>query len=291
MITSPGQAAEHRAAPGTVRVLGPADLPAALEVLAQDPVVNVFAEYRSRLTRLDQRWLGGQMWGYVEGGELTSLCHVAANMVPVQASPQACVAFARRALRRRRASSTIVGPRDAVSGLWAELSEEWGAPREARWDQPHLELRSAPAVAADPGVRRTEPEDLEVLYPACVAMYEEEVGVSPEVDGGRNLYRARVAQLISRGWSFARIENGRVVFKAEVACVTPSACQIQGVYVDPDRRGEGLAAQGMAAVVEIALREIAPVVSLYVNAHNTAARRAYERVGFEQTATFSTLMF
>jgi predicted GNAT family acetyltransferase len=29
---------------------------------------------------------------------------------------------------------------------------------------------------------------------------------------------------------------------------------------------------------------------LYVNDHNTAARRAYERVGFEQTATFASIL-
>ena len=56
------------------------------------------------------------------------------------------------------------------------------------------------------------------------------------------------------------------------------------MYVAPDRRGEGLATAGMAAVVELALREIAPVVSLYVNEHNVAARRAYERAGFGRPA-------
>jgi len=47
----------------------------------------------------------------------------------------------------------------------------------------------------------------------------------------------------------------------------------------------------MAAVVEAALRDIAPIVSLYVNEHNAPARRAYEAVGFRQTATFATIMF
>jgi len=47
----------------------------------------------------------------------------------------------------------------------------------------------------------------------------------------------------------------------------------------------------MAAVVAMALREIAPVVSLYVNKHNVPARRAYEAVGFEQTDVFATIMF
>jgi predicted GNAT family acetyltransferase len=124
-----------------------------------------------------------------------------------------------------------------------------------------------------------------------VAMYTEEVGVSPESDGGRNMYRARVSQLVNRGWSFSRIENGKVLFKAEIACASPSACQVQGVYVAPDRRGEGLGASGMASVVAHARREIAPTVALYVNAHNVAARAAYAKVGFAQTTTFSTLMF
>ena len=292
MLASQGRYADRpQGRSASVRVLGPADLPAALEVLAADPVTNVFVEYRSRMTQLDPRWLGGQMWGYVVDGRLESLCHVGANLVPVAGTPEACAAFADRALRQRRLSSTIVGPRDAVELLWSDLADEWGTPRELRWDQPHLEIATPAEVAADPGVRRTAPEEIDTIYPACVAMYEEEVGISPEIDGGRNLYRARVAQLVNRGWSFSRIEDGRVVFKAEVACATPAACQIQGVWVDPERRGEGLCTRGMAAVVDVALREIAPTVALYVNGHNVAARTAYERVGFRQSATFSTIMF
>lgn len=274
-----------------MRVLGPSDLPAALDVLATDPVTNVFVEYRSRLTQLDQRWLGGQMWGYVADGQLQALCHVGANLVPVAGTPESCAAFAARAVRRRRVSSTIVGPRDAVELLWTDLAGAWGTPREMRWDQPHLETATPSTVTPDPLVRRTTPSEIDTLYPACVAMYEEEVGVSPELDGGRHLYRARVAQLVNRGWSFSRIEDGKVVFKAEVACATPAACQIQGVWVDPERRSEGLCTRGMAAVVEFALREIAPTVALYVNGHNIAARTAYERVGFRQSGTFATIMF
>jgi predicted GNAT family acetyltransferase len=81
------------------------------------------------------------------------------------------------------------------------------------------------------------------------------------------------------------------VFKAEVAHATAKAAQIQGVWVAPDRRGKGLAAAGVAAVVEACRRDIAPVVSLYANAWNEPALRAYTRVGFEQTSTFATVMF
>lgn len=274
-----------------IRLLGASDLTEFLALAAADPVVNVFADYRARTTNLDPRWLGGEMWGRFTDGRLTAACHVGANLVPVQADREAVVAFAERALARGRVSATIVGLHDAVEAFWQVAAQEWGRPRELRWRQRHLELSRQPSVEPDPLVRRTTRDDLDRLYPACVAMYTEEVGVSPEDGGGADLYRARVSQLIARGWSFARFEGGRVVFKAEVACVSPYAAQVQGVYVPPDRRGEGLGSRGMAAVAAYVMKDVAPVASLYVNEWNLAARRSYERVGFRETARFSTIMF
>jgi predicted GNAT family acetyltransferase len=274
-----------------VRPLGAADLGAFLALARRDPVVNVFADYRATTTNLEPRWLGGEMWGRFDGGTLSAACHVGANLVPVQATAEDAAAFAERALTRGRTVSTIVGPQEAVRVFWNGVASSWGRPRETRWEQPHMEIAQAPHVTPDPLVRRTTHADMAELYPACVAMYTEEVGVSPESGGGAELYRARVAQLVSRGWSFARFDGDRLVFKAEVACATAYAAQVQGVYVPPDRRGEGLATAGMAAVVDIVRREIAPVVSLYVNEWNTPARAAYERVGFRETARFATVMF
>jgi GNAT superfamily N-acetyltransferase len=274
-----------------IRLLGPADLDAFLALAARDPVVNVFADYRARTTSLEPRWLGGEVWGRWVGGDLVAACHVGANLVPIGASAEDARSFGERALTRGRTVSTLVGPAEPVRAFWDTVAGAWGRPREQRWVQPHLVLSGAPLVEPDPLVRRSTRADFDALYPQCVAMYTEEVGVSPELGGGGELYRARVLQLISRGWSFVRVEGGRVVFKAEVACASPYAAQIQGVYVAPDRRGEGLATRGMAAVADIVRREIAPNVSLYVNEWNTPARAAYERVGFRQTATFATVMF
>ena len=52
-----------------------------------------------------------------------------------------------------------------------------------------------------------------------------------------------------------------------------------------------LAIDCLAAVVDIVRREIAPVVSLYVNDWNESARAVYEKVGFRETARFATVMF
>src|SRR4051794_14032317 len=139
------------------------------------------------------------MWGRFDGGELVAACHVGANLVPVEARPDDARAFAERALTRSRSVSTIVGPHEAVEVFWNTVAGQWGRPRELRWQQPHLEIDHDPLVEGHPDARRTTRADLDLLYPACVAMYTEEVGVSPELGGGADLYRARVQQLISRG--------------------------------------------------------------------------------------------
>jgi uncharacterized protein len=132
---------------------------------------------------------------------------------------------------------------------------------------------------------------LDTLLPAAVAMFTEEVGVSPtRVDGGA-AYRARVAELVRAGQSLAWIEDGRVLFKADVGAVSRAACQLQGVWVAPQFRGQGIGQRATAAVVEYARTAIAPVVSLYVNDYNLAARAAYDRVGFRQVGTYSSVLF
>ena len=275
----------------SLRLLDDSDRDEALLLCDRDPVTNVFVSARLRAAGLDPGRLGAQLWGYSGGGRLTSLCYSGANLVPVAATSSAVTAFAGRARLQGRRCSSIVGPAPAVGELWRLLSPHWGRPREVRAAQPVLAISGAPLVPADPLVRAVRPGELDILLPACVDMFTEEVGVSPVgVDGGA-AYRARVMELIRVGRSFARIEDDRVVFKAEVGSVTPQVCQVQGVWVPPDLRGRGIAARGMAAVVAIALECIAPVVTLYVNDFNAPARAAYRRVGFTETGAFMSVLF
>jgi predicted GNAT family acetyltransferase len=275
-----------------VRVLDDQDGPAVVDLLAGDPVGNVFVASRVEHSGCDPWRLGAQLWGYPAEGRLRALCYAGANLVPVvgQADTTALDAFVERARRQGRRCSSIVGAADAVHHLWERLEPHWGTAREVRANQPLLAIDRPSAVDPDPSVRRVRPEELDVVMPACVAMFTEEVGVSPLADGGV-MYRQRVNELIASGRALARIDAGRVVFKAEVGAVTQSACQVQGVWVDPELRGRGLSEAGMAAVVAICLRDLAPVVSLYVNDFNVAARRSYERVGFRQVGTFASVLF
>ncbi|WP_073739159.1 MULTISPECIES: GNAT family N-acetyltransferase [unclassified Streptomyces] len=276
----------------TTRVLEPSDLGAALAVLESEPVANAFVTSRVQIAGLDPWRLGGEMWGWYANGRLRSLCYSGANLVPICAGPEAVRAFADRARRAGRRCSSIVGPAEPTAQLWRLLEPGWGPAREVRANQP-LMVADSPAaeVAPDRLVRRVRKDEMDILMPACIAMFTEEVGISPLAGDGGLLYQARVAELIAAGRSFARIEDGKVVFKAEIGATTSQACQIQGVWVAPEFRGRGYSETGMAAVLRHALTEVAPIVSLYVNDYNTPARKSYSRIGFREVGAFMSVLF
>jgi predicted GNAT family acetyltransferase len=274
------------------RLLDDRDRTAVLALCEANPVVNVFVASRVRALGLDPGRLGAQVWGFEQGGKLTSACYSGANLVPVEvSSPQEITAYADRALRHGRRCSSVVGPAGVVTQLWQHLRPYWGPARELRPVQPLMAISGPPLVEPDTAVRRVRPDEIGILLPASIAMFTEEVGISPLAGDGGAAYRARVTELIRSGRAFARIEAGRVIFKAEVGAATAQACQVQGVWVDPEFRGLGLAAPGMAAVVIESQKSIAPVVSLYVNDFNRPARAAYIRAGFAEVGQFMSVLF
>ncbi len=275
-----------------VRVLDHRHLLDALALLRRDPITNVFAEARLRGGGWSAGRSGAQVWGYFSHRRLASLCYAGTNLVLAEAAPQAVRCFAQHARRASRHCSSIMGPAEPTAEFWHLIEPMWGPARDIRPCQPLLAIRAlSPTVAADPAVRLVRPDELDVVLPACVAMFSEEVGVPPMTGDTDFRYRNQVAELIRAGRSFARIEDGRVLFKAEIGSVTPEACQIDGVWVPADLRGRGLSPGGVAAVVAHALRSIAPAVCLYVNADNTPARATYQRVGFAEAGAFMSVLF
>jgi predicted GNAT family acetyltransferase len=278
----------------TARVLDEGDEAAVHRLLATDPVAACVLAGRVESAGTAPASLGAPLWGFGDGRELEAVCLAGANLIPFTvpgAERAAAVAFAERARRAGRRCSTIVGQAAAVAPLWELLAPYWGPARDHRPCQPLMAIDGPPAVTAEPRVRPVLPAELDTLLPAAVAMFTEEVGVSPlRVDGGAG-YRARVAELVRAGLSLAWIERGEVLFKADIGAVSRAACQVQGVWVAPAHRGRGIGTAGTAAVVEYARAAIAPVVSLYVNDFNTVARAAYRRVGFREVGQYASVLF
>ncbi|MDN5559491.1 MAG: GNAT family N-acetyltransferase, partial [Ruaniaceae bacterium] len=214
-------------------------------------------------------------------GEVRAIAWSGHNLVPV-GDLEAMSLFARHLKRRPRRATSIVGEAAAVAALWGDLEGSWGPARDSRPNQPALVIRADSVVPGDDRVRVATPHDYELLFPAAVAMFTEEVGYDPTRTGGG--YPSYVRGLIEKGHAYLVIEpvDGvpTVIFKADIGALWGGMAQIQGVWTHPHVRRQGIATAAMSEVVRLVRRDVAPVVSLYVNDHNVEARRVYEKVGF-----------
>lgn len=226
--------------------------------------------------------------------ELVGACWVGTNVVPIALDETGQDLVADYLARGGPRYASLFGPAEPVLGLWARLKGSWPLPFDVRPEQPLLAMDENPApeqfTAVSQRVRWAEVSEFSRVLPAAAAMFEEEVGYSPFVDGAQS-YSKRVEQLVrdKRTAVLTDDTDGRVLFKADIGSISSGVCQIQGVWVNPAFRGQGLAAPCMAAVVAMA-RKYVPVVSLYVNSYNAPALATYRRVGFEQTGTFATVL-
>ncbi len=273
-----------------VRALTPADREEALALCARDPAANCFVA--GRIEEGSLLSMPGALLGYEVGGSLSALLWASANLVPVGCDDAALDAFAGRVRRWRRQCASIFGPTDQVAALWSRLGPTWGPARAIRQRQPLMTTSTSPSVLGlplDPRARLAESHEVDAVLPAAAAMFTDEIGYPPFV-GSATAYRAVIAALVRLGRTYVWIEQGRALFKADVGSVGVGAAQIQGVWLTPALRGQGLAEPLMATVTELVLRDIAPAATLYVNDFNAPARATYAALGYREVGSFSTVL-
>ena len=234
--------------------------PALDEILAfcaEDPIERVFLEDVAR------RGLG-RFTGLREGERLVALCHVGTR------------------------ARLVIGEENAVGDFWAAAEERLPRPREDRPGQPVYVLEEPP----EPGGTALRPathEDFELLLPACAEAHREELGINP-LERDPESFRWRTRAQIQDGRSWLWVEGTTILFKAEASAWTPSAVQLQQVWVDPRARGRGYAQRGMRDLCRLLLERV-PAVCLFVRAENAPAIRVYENVGMRHTISYRSLVF
>jgi uncharacterized protein len=260
------------------RVAGKVREPERAQILrfcAEDPVERVFLEDMARRN-------AGRFVGVSAGGKLRALCHVGVNAVP---SGVGCGVFAKEVARA--APRMLIGESNAVSELWEEAQSRLPRPREDRPGQPVFLVREPPA-AGNTGLRSATPADLELLVPACAAAHEQEIGVDPlrrDAEGFR--WRTRTQIDDGRSWIWER--DGVILFKAEASAWTPSAVQLQQVWVDPVARRQGNGARGLRDLCRLLLERV-PAVCLFVRADNAPAIRLYEAIGMQHVLDYRSVL-
>jgi hypothetical protein len=181
----------------------------------------------------------------------------------------------------------LIGEARAVSELWDEVRARVPQPREDRPSQPVFAIREAPPPG-ETRLRAATLEDLELLLPACAAAHEEELGIDP-LNRDPEGFRWRTRSQIEEGRSWLWVEDGAILFKAEASAWTPSAVQLQQVWVDPPVRRQGYGARGLRDLCRWLLGRV-PAVCLFVRAENLPAIRLYETIGMEHVLDYRSVL-
>jgi hypothetical protein len=263
-----------------VRALGPGDAVAALRLLRERPIANMFLEHAVRAGAL-----GGSVCLGVGRGALDALCLIGPlGSTVIEARDAGAVApLAEAASRVRRRPRHLVGPED-VTRPFFESYARFSPP--VRWErrEPVYVARRAPPGASAEEISPAHEDELDEIVRNSAAQHREDLDddrLALDPVGFRQRHSFEIRE---RRWWVLR-EAGRIAFQVHVGPENAESVQIGGVFTPPELRNRGLATRGVAAATARLLRR-KPAVSLFCAESNHPARRVYERAGFLVTLHF-----
>lgn len=172
----------------------------------------------------------------------------------------------------------VVGEREAVKLFCAHHAGLADACVHARRELFLVRRESVEAGEWVEGLRPATLAQLPEIVGASADMVEGATGVNPLISDPAG-FRERTARRVERGRVWAWFDEGRLVFKIDVAAETPEAVYVEGLYVNPAARGRGHGLRCFAQLTNLLLRR-ADALCLMVEESNAAARALYKRLGF-----------
>lgn len=198
----------------------------------------------------------------------------------------ALAAFARLA-QSYSSAHVIFGEQQQVQGFWEHYAAA-GQPLRLACRELLLEQCWPVAAAEAPvGLRLATLADLPLVMPAQAEMAFAESGVNPlktDPEGFRQRYARRIEK--QRVW--VAVEEGRLIFKADIMAETPQATYLEGVYVSVPERGKGYGLRCLSQLGHTLLHR-ARSICLLVNERNPEAINFYHRAGYKLRGYFDTI--
>jgi uncharacterized protein len=181
----------------------------------------------------------------------------------------------------------IMGEQDRVNELWSYCANV-GQQMRLECTESLLEFSYPIEVhAAAPKLRLATADELNFVLPVQAEMAFEESGVDPrEVDPEG--FRRRCLRRIEQGRTWVVIEDGKLMFKADIISETSDVVYLEGVWVNDEKRSSGYGASCMSELSRTLLKR-AKSVCLLVNYKNSNAQAFYRKCGYQFRATYLTI--
>jgi hypothetical protein len=223
------------------------------------------------------RDLNGQLEGVALVGHATLIETV---------SDRALAALAQVA---RECSNThmIMGEKERVAEFWSHYAETGRRQRSACREWLFELSRTVEARESVAGLRPANANELDLVMPVQAELAYAESGINP-MDVDRHGFRQRCLRRIEQGRTWVVVENGLLVFKADVISKTPEVIYLEGIWLREDCRHKNLGTRFMSELMR-RLLENTKSVCLLVNETNEWAQGFYRKCGFNFRATYETI--
>ncbi len=186
-------------------------------------------------------------------------------------------------------SHLIRGEQQQIEYVLGKYSEVGRKPRQVSCELLLEQVTPDRRVPVESHLRLAYREDLESVVMINAALGFEESGVNPLAQDQQGMW-VRTERRIDQGRVWVLVENGRMVFKADIISETPETAFIEGVYVQPEARRQGYGVRCMTQLARNLLGRVASIC-LVVNEDNQRARAFYEKIGYEIRACYNTAYF
>jgi ribosomal protein S18 acetylase RimI-like enzyme len=183
----------------------------------------------------------------------------------------------------------LLGEQEKVALFWNHYSRG-GQPARLACRELLLESHGRTQASEEVrGLRRATMEDLELVMPVQAQLAFEESQINP-LERDPVGFRARCARRIEQGRTWVWIEDGRLIFKADILNETPEVTYLEGVWVNPQDRGRGQGLRCMSQLSRTLLRRTRSI-TLFVNENNQEAMDFYRTAGYETRGCYDTIFF
>jgi uncharacterized protein len=148
--------------------------------------------------------------------------------------------------------------------------------------------RSRESSDADiPTLRRAMLNEIDLVVPVHAQMAFEQTGVNP-LDVDAQGFRERCARRVQQGRVWVCIEDGKLVFKADVISDLAEVNYLEGIYVSPENRGRGLGSACMRQLTNILLSHT-KTVCLLTGENESVAQACYMKAGYKLREYYKTV--
>lgn len=267
-------------APQETRELLEADRAQVISLLMHDPVQSVILRGLIQDYGMCGAALRGSFYGHFINQQLVAVALIG-HQIMAFGTDEALPYFANKVLEVSARGYLILGPQTQVKILGSYLTQR----ETRRMSTQRLYVCQQPCQQPDRlQLLLANFAELEVIVEAQAEMALEESGLDPRLTDLAG-FRHRVAERVERKRVWVKIEDGKVVFKADVISDTPETVYLEGVWVHPDYRQRGIGKSCLKELAHLLLKDHQSIC-LLSNDEDTAAQQIYEQAGFVQAATY-----